>query len=160
MSALMGRKVVGGGFSASFPEVCLSSSVLRCAIGWSPARGSINGMFPPCCSCFLWVEQKSLVGLGDSQTALVSEGKVWAVCSCWAHKLLITPGGLGDHGKCNPSYWEEAPNPVHFLLGNLKSTPYWLSLVITNLFYLVSNNIAMIMSPCCVRVQEILRVYT
>lgn len=159
MSALMGQKVVRGGFLASFPEVCLSSSVCRCAIEWSPARGSISGMFPPCCSCFLWVEQKSLVGLGDSQTALVSEGKVWAVCS-WAHKLLITLGGLGERGKCNHSYWEEAPNAVRFLLGNLKSTPYWLSLVITNLFYLVSNNIAVIMSPCFVRVQEFLRVYT
>lgn len=36
----------------------------------------------------------------------------------------LTPGGLGDHGKPGLSYWEEVPNPVSFLLGNLERAPY------------------------------------
>lgn len=95
------------------------------------------------------------------QTALASNSlrvkrELFAVVgniSCLIH------GGLRDRGRCSPSSWGEASNAVNFLPGGLEGASYGLTFVTTNQFFLVSNNVAMIMSPC-VHVQELRRVYT
>lgn len=81
--------------------------------------------------------------------------ELFAVAGCIS---CLTPE-VGGHGKCSPSYWEEASNPVSFLPGNLRESSLLITCHYKPFFSLVSNSVAMTVSPC-VHVQEFLRVYT
>lgn len=64
---------------------------------------------------------------------------------------------LQSLGTLATSHWRfkgDACNALSFLPGNMEGAPYGLSFVTTNQFFLVSNTVAMVISPH-VHVQEL-----